>query len=104
MAHGADDPPARVSARRQDRHLTMDWIREHYDRSTLIAAAVFLLISTVLIWWSVIQFGSNLIALQRPAVPPKAASPPGEAVELDRAALQLDHPAQWKTSGRSGLF
>ena len=82
----------------------MDWIREHYDRATLIAAAIFLFISAVLIWWSVIQFGNNLIALQRPASRPKAASPPGEALELDRAALQLDHPAQWKSSGRSGLF
>src|SRR6266571_251947 len=82
----------------------MDWIRAHYDRATLIAAAIFLFISAVLIWWSVIQFGNNLIALQRPALPPKGASPPGEALELDRAAFQLDHPAQWKSSGRSGLF
>src|SRR5437762_3027910 len=82
----------------------MDWIREHYDRATLIAAAIFLFISAVLIWWSVIQFGNNLIALQRRAPPPKGASPPGQALELDRAARQLDHPAQWKSSGRSGLF
>ena len=82
----------------------MDWIREHYDRATLIAAAIFLFVSAALIWWNVIQFGNNLIALQRRAPPPKGASPPGQALELDRAARQLDHPAQWKSSGRSGLF
>ncbi len=38
------------------------------------------------------------------APPPKNASPPGKAVELDRAAKRLQHPAQWKSSGRSGLF
>ncbi len=81
----------------------MDWIRTHHDRVMLIAAATFLLISAVSIWWSVVQFGNNLVAYQT-APPPKNASPPGKAVELDRAAEQLQHPAQWKSGGRSGLF
>jgi hypothetical protein len=81
----------------------MDWIKTHYDRVTLIAAAVFLFISAISIWWSVIQFGNKLAALQ-PAAPPKKASPPAKAVELTKAAEQLQHPAQWKFSGRSGLF
>jgi len=82
---------------------TMDWIRTHYDRVTLIAAAVFLFISAVSIWWSAVQFGNNLAAHQT-APPAKSASPPAEAVELARAAEQLQHPAQWKSSSRSGLF
>jgi hypothetical protein len=80
----------------------MDWIKAHYDRVTLIAAAIFLFISAIWIWWSAIQFGHRLVAQQPP--PQKAASPPAVAVELDRAAQELQHPAQWKSSTRSGLF
>jgi hypothetical protein len=79
-----------------------DWIKAHYDRVTLIAAGVFLFISAIWIWWSAIQFGNRLVA--QPAAPQKAASPPAMAVELDRAAQELQHPAQWKSSTRSGLF
>jgi hypothetical protein len=81
---------------------TLDWIKAHYDRVALIAAAVFLFISAVSIWWSAIQFGNRLVTLQPPRA--KTASPPPIAVELDRAAEQLQHPAQWKGSTRSGLF
>src|SRR5437667_2656028 len=81
----------------------MDWIRTHYDRVTLIAAASFLFISAVSIWWSAVQFGNNLIAHQT-APQPKKATPPGKALEVDHAAEQLQHPVQWKSSGRSGLF
>jgi hypothetical protein len=80
----------------------VDWIKAHYDRVTLVAAAILLLISAIWIWWSAIQFGSRLVA--QPAPPKKAASPPAVAVELDRAAEELEHPAQWKASTRSGLF
>src|SRR5438094_1734154 len=80
----------------------MDWIKAHYDRVALIAAALFLLISAISTWWSVVQFGNRLVGQRAP--PPKNASPPATAVELDRAAEQLQHPAQWKSSGRSGLF
>src|SRR5881396_156700 len=80
----------------------MDWIKAHYDRAALIAAAIFLFISAIWIWWSTIQFGHRLVALRAP--PQKAASPPAVAVELDRAAKELEHPAQWKASTRSGLF
>jgi hypothetical protein len=80
----------------------MEWIKAHYDRVTIIAAAIFLFISAIWIWWSAIQFGNRLVAQQPP--PQKAASPPAVAVELDRAAKELEHPAQWKSSTRSGLF
>src|SRR5213596_1959968 len=81
----------------------MDWIRTHHDRVTLIVAASFLFISAVSIWWSAVQFGNNLAAHQS-APPPKKATPPGKALEVDHAAEQLQHPAQWKASTRSGLF
>ena len=80
----------------------IDWLKANYDRAVLMAAAVFLFISAVAIWWSAIQFGSQLTAPG--PVPPKAASQPPGAVELDRAAEQLEKPLQWKSSTRSGLF
>src|SRR5437870_4653586 len=80
----------------------IDWLKANYDRAVLIAAAVFLFISAVAIWWSAIQFGSQLIAPGR--VPPKTASQPPVAAALDRAAEQLEKPLQWKSSTRSGLF
>jgi hypothetical protein len=79
-----------------------DWIKANYDRAVIIAAAVFLFISAVCIWWSAIQFGNRLVTQQPPLA--KAASQPPVAVELDRAAEQLQNSAQWKASTRSGLF
>src|SRR5262249_45944688 len=52
--------------------------------------------------WSVFRFAPRLIS--SPATPPKTASQPPVAVELDRAAEQLQKPLQWKASTRSGLF
>ncbi len=80
----------------------LEWIKAHYDRVAVIAAAALLFISAVWIWWSAIQFGNRLLTPQPPR--PKAASQPPVAVELDRAAEQLEQPAQWKASTRSGLF
>lgn len=79
-----------------------DWLKVNYDRVVLIGGAAFLLISSLAIWWSTIQFGNRLVT--RPAVPPKTASQPPVAVELDRAAEQLQKPMQWKASTRSGLL
>jgi len=80
----------------------LDWIKTHYDRVTLIAGAVFLFISAIAIWWSAIQFGNRLVSPQPPRA--KTASQPAVAVELDHAAEQLEQPAQWKASTRSGLL
>ena len=80
----------------------LDWIKAHYDRAVLIAAAILLFISAIAIWWGVIQFGNRLVSPQQPRA--KAASQPAVAVELDRAAEQLDQPTQWKGTTRSGLF
>src|SRR6266487_1989933 len=82
----------------------MDWIKAHYDRVALVAAAIFLFLCAISIWWSAAQFGNKLAAQQQTAPAPKAASPPGKAVELDHAAEKLQQPAQWKFGGRSGLF
>ena len=80
----------------------LDWIKANYDRAVVIAAAVFLFISAICIWWSAIQFGNRLVTPQPPRGKP--ASQPPVSVELDRAAEQLQNPAQWKASKRSGLF
>jgi hypothetical protein len=80
----------------------IDWIKANYDRAVLLAAALFLLISALAIWWSAIDFGSQLVA-PGPG-PVKTASQPPVAVEMDRAAEQLQKPLQWKGSRRSGLF
>jgi len=81
---------------------TLEWIKAHYDRVALIGAGIFLFISSISIWWNAIQFGNRLVA--PPGPPPKNASPPPVATELDRAAKQLQHPTQWKSSTHSGLF
>jgi len=80
----------------------LDWIKAHYDRVALIAGGAFLLISAICIGFSAIQFGRSLAAPQSSRA--KGASPPPVAVELDRAAEQLQAPLQWKASMRSGLF
>jgi hypothetical protein len=80
----------------------IDWIKANYDRALLMAAALFLFISALVIWWSAIQFGNRLVP--PPRVPPKTASQPQVAAELDSAAEQLQKPTQWKSSARSGLF
>jgi hypothetical protein len=79
-----------------------DWIKAHYDQVALIAAGIFLFISAVSIWWNAIQFGNRLVT--QPGPPPKNASPPPVATELDRATEHLQRPSQWKSSTRSGLF
>ena len=80
----------------------IEWIKANYDRTALMGAALFLFICAVSIWWSAIQFGNRLVTQQPPRA--KAASQPPVAVELDRAAEQLQNPVQWKASKRSGLF
>jgi hypothetical protein len=81
----------------------MIWIRAHYDRVAVFAAALFLLCSALLVLRSVLQFGENFSALQTPP-PPKPAAPPPKAVEMEQASDKLRLPAQWTFSGRSGLF
>jgi hypothetical protein len=81
----------------------MTWIRAHYDRLSLLAAAFFLFCSAVLIIRSAVQFDKNFLALEI-SPPPKAPLPPPNAVELDQAIEKLRQPGQWTFNGRSGLF
>jgi len=81
----------------------MDWLRTHYDRTALIAGAAFLLLCSILVWRATSQFQSEFTALQN-VPPPKSASPPAKAVELDGARKKLEQPPQWTFGGRSGLF
>ena len=80
----------------------MDWIRTHYERVAVLAAAAFLLLSSISIFRSAAQFGTTFAA--QPSAAPKNAKPPPKAVELDAAAQKLHQPPQWTFSGRSGLF
>jgi hypothetical protein len=81
----------------------MIWIRAHYDRVSVLVAALFLLLSALLIVWNVWQFGENFLALPV-APPPKPALPLPQALEMEQAVERLRQPAQWTFSGRSGLF
>ena len=81
---------------------TLEWIKAHYDWVALFVAGVFLLISAVSIWWNAIQFRNRVLV--QVDTPPKNASPPPLVAELDSAAKRLQHPSQWKSSTRSGLF
>ena len=81
----------------------MNWIRAHYDRVAVLAGALFLLCSSLLILRNVASFGENFAGLQT-AGPRKTAAPLPKAVELEQASEKLHQPAQWTFSGRSGLF
>jgi hypothetical protein len=81
----------------------MTWIRSRYDRVAVLAAALFLLSSALLIIRNVMQFGENFAGLQTVSVK-KPAAPPPKAVETIQAAERLRAPVQWTASGRSGLF
>jgi hypothetical protein len=81
----------------------MNWVRSHYDSVAILAAALFLFCSALLIVRNASQFGENFAALQT-AGPRKPAQPPPKAVELAEAAERLHQPAQWTFGGRSGLF
>ncbi|MDB6147747.1 MAG: hypothetical protein JWO45_1411 [Spartobacteria bacterium] len=81
----------------------MDWIRNHYDRVVLIAAAAFLFLSAAAIWRNATEFATVFSAGQV-VPPPKPAKPPGRAAELETASDKLHQPPQWTFSGRSGLF
>jgi hypothetical protein len=81
----------------------MDWLRTHYDRVLVSAAAAFLLFASISIWLNATSF-SNTFFSQQTGPPPKPAKPPGRAAELDTALDKLHQPPQWTFTGRSGLF
>ena len=81
----------------------MTLLREYYERVLLIAAALVLLFSSILIWRDAARFRSQL-AMMPP--PPSLKSAPllAKAQELTAAAEKLHQPPQWTFGGRSGLF
>lgn len=81
----------------------MDWLRTHYERVALIASSSFLLLCSIFVWQKTMQFKTEFTGLQT-APPPKNASPPVKAVELEAARKKLDQPLQWTFGGQSGLF
>jgi hypothetical protein len=81
----------------------MDWVRVHYDRVVLIAAAVFLFFCAISIWHRAMSLGASFAVMGNgPAL--KSASPPAKALELEAASEKLHQPPQWTFGGRSGLF
>jgi hypothetical protein len=81
----------------------MDWVRAHYERVLLMAAAGLLFLSSILIWSNAARFSSQL-AVMPPAPSLKSVSPLEKAQELHSAAEKLHRPPQWTFGGRSGLF
>jgi hypothetical protein len=81
----------------------MDWVKAHYDRVAVMAAAAFLCLTALLMWHNAAQFSATFLALQA-APPPKLPKPPAKAIELENATEKLRQPPQWTFSGRSGLF
>jgi len=81
----------------------MDWIKAHYDRVSVIAAALILLLSAVFIFRGATTFSDTSLTQQAPPVP-KKPSPPGKAKELEAAIEKTTEPRQWTFSSRSGLF
>ncbi|PYK95813.1 MAG: hypothetical protein DME36_00665 [Verrucomicrobia bacterium] len=81
----------------------MEWIRAHYERVALLAAAIFLFFCAILIWRNAVKFGADF-AGRKTEPQLKNASPPPKAVELGHAAEELEQPAQWTSHERSGLF
>src|SRR3954470_24644975 len=81
----------------------MDWVRAHYERVTVLAAAAVLLLSAIFIWRDAAQFG-DIFAARQASPPAKPAAPPAKALELEAASKKLEQPPQWTFSGRSGLF
>jgi len=81
----------------------MDWVRAHYDRVLLIAAALVLFLCAISIWRRAAGFNENF-PVMRAAPAMKTAPPLGKAAELQAAIEKLHQPPQWTFGGRSGLF
>ncbi len=81
----------------------MDWLRDHYERALVIAAALALFFCSISIFRDVIHFRSEL-SVMPPAPALKSASPLAKAQELAAAIEKFHQPPQWTFGGRSGLF
>ncbi|MEO8952869.1 MAG: Amuc_1099 family pilus-like system protein [Chthoniobacterales bacterium] len=81
----------------------MDWVRTHYERAAVLAAALFLLVCAIFIWLAAGSFQDRFALLQN-APAPNNKIPEGGAPALADAMHRLQMPPQWTFSGRSGLF
>ncbi|HEY1583387.1 MAG TPA: Amuc_1099 family pilus-like system protein [Chthoniobacterales bacterium] len=81
----------------------MNWLRANYDRAAVLAAALFLLLCSLFIFLDASGFSSQFDPLQN-IPPPNNKIPAGSAPEIASAREEVAQPAQWTTSGRSGLF
>jgi hypothetical protein len=81
----------------------MNWVRAHYERVVLIAAAALLFLSSICIWRNAARFGSQL-GVMSPAPRSKSGPPLPKAQDLAAAVEKLHQPPQWTFGGRSGLF
>jgi hypothetical protein len=81
----------------------MDWVRAHYERVLVIAAAIILFVCSISIWRNAARFSSQL-AIMLPGPSLKSVSPLAKAQDLAAAAEKLHQPPQWTFGGRSGLF
>ncbi len=81
----------------------MEWLRTNYDRAAVFAAALFLVLCAVFIFLSAVGFRARFDALQN-LPPANEKIPAGKGPEIVAALQQLQAPAQWTVSSRSGLF
>jgi hypothetical protein len=81
----------------------MNWLRTHYDRVALIAGAAFLLLCSIFVWQRTMRFNTE-VAARLAAPPPRSASPPAKAIELEAASKKIEQAPQWTFGSRSGLF
>lgn len=81
----------------------MNWIRLHYERAAVLAAALFLLLCALFIFLRAGSFSQRFSPLQN-MPPPDNKIPVGRAPEIREAMKKLLAPPQWTFSGRSGLF
>ncbi len=93
---------ARGAAVTEEGGMSMTWLRAHYDRAAVFAAALFLFVSVLLITRNTWQFDDNFALPAAP--PPRPAAPPTKAVEIQQAMEKLRQPAQWTFNSHSGLF
>ncbi|MGI8890028.1 MAG: Amuc_1099 family pilus-like system protein [Chthoniobacterales bacterium] len=81
----------------------MAWLRLHYDRAAVVAAALFLVFCALFIYRQASTVDQRFVTLQN-VPPPKNKIPAGEVSEIVAARMQLQKPPQWTASGRSGLL
>ena len=81
----------------------MNWIRANYDRTALIAAALFLFLSAVFIFLRAANFRKSIAGMQMQSSLQKQSAKE-KAPEVEQEKQKLAGPAQWTFSGRSGLF